>query len=328
MHPDNTLDVRGVRELTADVTDREAFFDRETDIPASQPSAPISVARAGITAQTVRLSVPSLLGDGTPMSLVGDVDVFAGLPANRRGVHMSRMVEVVTDLDDRPWESLHDYMRALTTAVADRQKLDLASTHLRAQATVTRPAPATGRPSRDTFKVEASAEGDGTSIQVRVGVGATVMTACPCTQAWTRYQTIEALLEPLGEAAANEFGFRHPTFTHSQRGVVWAHADTGVGGVDLNHLFEAIDAGAHLTFELLKRSDEHELVRRAHATPQFTEDVVRDVTAHLIGKYPHLLAPTARVTVLCRNYESIHPHDAVSKVSDTAAALIDMCRLS
>lgn len=325
MNPDSMI--RGINELTTAVADRDAFIDYETDMPASLPTVAIAVARAGITAQPVRLTVPSLLDDGAEMSIIGKADLFSALPANRRGVHMSRMVRACHDLNGRDWPSLADYLRALTAAVADLQQLDTATVRLRAETTVVRAAPVTGGPSPDTFQIEATGVRTTEGVQVRVGLGATVMTACPCTQAYTRYETIAALLEPLGDTEANTFGFAYPTFTHSQRGVVWVHAE-GADGLGLCHLFEAIDEGAHLTYELLKRPDEHALVRAAHNNPQFTEDVVRDIAAHLVQKYSHLLPPATTVTVRCRNYESIHGHDAVSEISATVAELLEMTQSS
>lgn len=314
-------DIRGVTRLTdVDLASWEGFLDHETDIPASAPATPLPLS-AGITNQRAVLTIPSFTNSGETALVVGSLEVFASLPGHRRGVHMSRMVEACDEVNGRSWSSLTDYLNAVTESVATRQQLDGARVRLRAETSVRRETPVTKRPSSDVFRVAAHSTIDREGIDHQIGLGADIMTACPCTQAFTRYSTIARLVSSLGVDEANEFGFANPTFTHSQRGRLWLHCGTTDSGVGLEHLYASIDAAAHLTFELLKRPDEHALVRRAHQSPQFTEDVVRDVTAHFVSKNAATLRPQARVEVTCRNVESIHGHDAYSQVSMTVAGI-------
>jgi GTP cyclohydrolase IV len=155
---------------------------------------------------------------------------------------------------------------------------------------------------------------------VRVGLRASVMTACPCTQAFSWYSTVLSLADRFGVDVANEVGKHILGHTHSQRGhleveIECDHAD------GLEWIYSAMAAGAHLTHDLLKRSDEHELVERAHQRPQFTEDVVRAVTARLLRASAPMLRSDSEIRVSCRNVESIHSHDVHSAVRGTVADL-------
>lgn len=250
----------------------------------------------------------------------GLLDLYAELPRGRRGVHMSRMVEVAHEFNGKEWQSIFNYFELLTSALAQRQGLSNGSIRFKGQTTALRKTPVTARQSPDTFHIEMRTDFSNGEFKHLLGLGATIMTACPCTQAFSRYSTIAMLAETVGIEKANEIGFAMPTYTHSQRGELWLRFDTD-GGIGLSQAYRAMESGAHLTFELLKRPDEHALVRRAHANPQFTEDVVREVAAQLVIANDGAFTGHSAISVSCRNIESIHGHDAYSEVAACASQI-------
>ncbi len=302
-----------------DLADR-LFLDHATDVPSSAPAWPLPVARAGVVDETLSFSLPSFVGSDERVTVAGTVSAAGALPADRRGVHMSRIVSAIDAVAGREWPSLEALLTELVTLTARLQDLPEALVEVRGIAIAHRPTPVTGMPSPDRFTVSGDARLSGGEVTVNVGLGAGVMTACPCTQAFSTYSTVIDMAERYGLDLANELGEQLVTYTHSQRGELAVEAEAD-GGVSLPELYTAMAAGAHLVFNLLKRPDEHHLVRQAHQRPQFTEDVVRTVAAELVASLSGRLPAERRISVECRNIESIHAHDVHAVVSGTLREL-------
>jgi GTP cyclohydrolase-4 len=65
-------------------------------------------------------------------------------------------------------------------------------------------------------------------------------------------------------------------------------------------------------YELMKRSDEAEVVEKAHRRPRFVEDCVREMVRGVLERYPDLADP-AFVFARQENLESIHQHNVVAE---------------
>ena len=72
---------------------------------------------------------------------------------------------------------------------------------------------------------------------------------------------------------------------------------------------------------LLKRPDELYVVERAHLTPRFVEDVVREMIRQALERLEPLLADTDFVQARQVNFETIHNHDVLAERSGTVAEL-------
>ncbi|WP_232668653.1 GTP cyclohydrolase, FolE2/MptA family [Pseudonocardia sp. TRM90224] len=308
-------DFRGVDRLTKEnAQDLDRFLDHETDIAASRSLVPLPVTKAGIDKQWVSFTCPSFVDPRRSMAVSGEAEAYAALTPTQRGVHMSRVVEAIAMTNDRYWDSVRAFVAGVTSEVAERQQLAEATMRFVGRATDNRLTPVTRKWSPDTFDITLTGRYAAGRVSGTATLGAAVMTACPCTQAFSRYTLIDRLAADMGFDAANDVGFSTPTFTHSQRGRATLELELHED-VDLSHAYEAMNSAAHITHELLKRPDEHDLVRRSHERPQFTEDVVRDVVAAFVTSAGGLADPTSTITATCRNLESIHNHDAYSEIT-------------
>ncbi len=65
-------------------------------------------------------------------------------------------------------------------------------------------------------------------------------------------------------------------------------------------------------YELMKRSDEVEVVEKAHAHPRFVEDCVREMIRRVVEAYPEL-GDDAFVCARQENLETIHRHSVVAE---------------
>jgi GTP cyclohydrolase I/GTP cyclohydrolase-4 len=107
-----------------------------------------------------------------------------------------------------------------------------------------------------------------------------------------------------------------PVATHNQRGL----ATLQIGCIE--ECVEEIDASALLAiaeasmsseiYELMKRSDEVEVVEKAHRRPRFVEDCVREMIAGVVAAFPQLDGRSF-VTARQENLETIHQHNVVAE---------------
>ena len=65
-------------------------------------------------------------------------------------------------------------------------------------------------------------------------------------------------------------------------------------------------------YELMKRSDEVEVVEKAHRRPRFVEDCVREMIAGVIAGFPELDGGSF-VSAHQENLETIHQHTVVAE---------------
>ena len=66
-------------------------------------------------------------------------------------------------------------------------------------------------------------------------------------------------------------------------------------------------------YELMKRSDEAEVVEKAHRRPRFVEDCVREAIRMAVDEYSELLGEKAFVMSRQENLETIHQHNVVAE---------------
>ncbi|HEV7918081.1 MAG TPA: GTP cyclohydrolase, FolE2/MptA family, partial [Solirubrobacterales bacterium] len=66
-------------------------------------------------------------------------------------------------------------------------------------------------------------------------------------------------------------------------------------------------------YELMKRSDEVEVVEKAHRRPRFVEDCVREMVAGTVAEFGSSLGEQSFVFARQENLETIHQHNVVAE---------------
>ena len=74
-------------------------------------------------------------------------------------------------------------------------------------------------------------------------------------------------------------------------------------------------------YELMKRSDEADVVEKAHRNPRFVEDVVREMIRRVADAYPQL-REGGFVLARQENLETIHRHSVVAERSGLLAEIV------
>jgi len=220
------------------------------------------------------------------------VDLFANLPHQFKGTHMSRFVEI-----------FHRYREDLSMP-RFLEMLNEIRIDLNAESTfgsiefpyfVEKNAPVSLLPGiiscqcryrgRVSLKGKKETGRETPDNHFTVAVSVPVSTVCPCSRA-------------ISEKGA-----------HNQRGVVTVELELGpfFWLEDIIALVEASSSSP--VYSIIKREDEKFITEHAYDNPKFVEDLVRDVYIKIrdLGQFP-------RFSVEAENFESIHNHSAYAFV--------------
>jgi GTP cyclohydrolase-4 len=259
--------------------------------------------------------------DGRDNHLTAKMDIFVDLPSTQRGSHMSRNIEVVTEMIDESIRtkvsSLEDLAAKICKELLDRHEYaSFAEVRMSADYFLER-RPDGGKASLEQFKLMAKATAmRGNGLMKEIGVEVSGMTACPCAQ-----ETVRQLM--FSETPELErLDGRLAVASHNQRNrttlMVEVPEEVRVEADDLIDIVESSLSSP--TFGILKRSDEAAVVLAAHRNPKFVEDVVRDILWKLLEKYPDL-DDSVHVEVRSESEESIHKHNAFAERVTTLGEL-------
>ena len=152
-------------------------------------------------------------------------------------------------------------------------------------------------------------------------VGFHHMTACPCVQQTFKHSACDEQSALFAEITEREI----PLLTHSQRCETVVTLGGGGEPIELAALLDAIDAVVVRSQNTLPRELELLAVHRAHAKPQFLEDVLRDLL-RAIYEVVRQRDPTSTIKIEATSMESIHDFDISGSISYSIAELARLLR--
>ena len=293
------------------------------DVQARSPSVPIGLSRVGVT------GVEKVIRIGEELYFA-QLECVVDLGPEQKGAHMSRFEEVINEAIGRVVlgesafgaETLAQHVAEL---VRERQNAARAEVTIAARYPEHKPAPVSGITTQEMYTLLGTAVASQSGTRRMVGVSATGMTACPCAQELVTARARERLAADDFSDEEIERVFEHvPVATHNQRGLGTLHI-----GLPENR-DERIDATALLAivessmsseiYELMKRSDEVEVVEKAHRRPRFVEDCVREMLAGVVEGFAWL-PDDSFVSARQENLETIHQHNVVAERYGTLGEL-------
>jgi GTP cyclohydrolase I/GTP cyclohydrolase-4 len=289
-----------------------------TDVQSRRPSTQVSLSRVGVTGVEKVVRVRS---NGAEQLFYAELECFVDLGPRQKGAHMSRFEEIVNEAIDEV--VLGEAFKAETLAshiaerVRDRQDGRRAEVTIAARYPEHKRAPVSGLPTQEIYTLFGSAVASGRGTRRLVGVEAQGMTACPCAQELVMDRSRERLRR--GGFSDDEIArvFEAvPVASHNQRGIGTLHVGCPEGchqDLDAETLLEIVEAAmSSEIYELMKRSDEVEVVEKAHRRPRFVEDCVREMIRMAVERFGDL-GEHAFVSARQENLETIHKHNVVAE---------------
>ncbi|WP_048152557.1 GTP cyclohydrolase IV [Palaeococcus ferrophilus] len=256
-----------------------------------RPEIMENLHRVGIT--NLR-TVARINWKGKVYTFIPTFEITIDVPAEKKGIHMSRLVESITETMGEaveeevlePHTSLEELGKCIIKRLEGKHPHRRAEVWIKTQLVMERTTPASGRRSLETYDVEVGVvkNYDG-SFEKVLRVKAIGNTACP-------------------HAMANNEGK-----THIQRAVgeleVRAPFDEEIALEDMIDVVEG--SFSHPTYTLLKTVDENAVVQGMYRNPKFVEDVAREILARAKERFK------GRIHVRVVSHESIHKHDVIAE---------------
>jgi GTP cyclohydrolase-4 len=284
------------------------------DVQSTAPDVHVGLNRVGVTG-VEKLVKLDRNGD-RPIVLMAEFNVFVDLPEWRKGIDMSRNMEVVDEILEEATAEPAYRTEEVCGDVAERllEKHDYTSkaeVNMKAEYVIRDETPATGRPTQATADILASATATEAGTREEIGARVTGMTVCPCSQGMSEARARETLHQ-LGveDEVVEQFLDEVPQPGHSQRGhATLTVAVDGDPDVDLDDIIDvARDAMSARIYNFAKRPDEDHMTFESHSDAKFVEDVVRAMAEGAVERFD--LPDSAVVTMRQSNDESIHQHNA------------------
>jgi GTP cyclohydrolase I/GTP cyclohydrolase-4 len=289
-----------------------------SDVQARRPVTHVSLSRVGVTGVSKVVRIGS--GD-TEQLYYAELECFVDLGPKQKGAHMSRFEEVVEEAIDEV--VLGEAFKAETLAAHIAERVRERQEALRAEVTVAahypenKTAPVSGVRTQAMYRLLGSAVASERGTRRLVGVEAQGMTACPCAQEMVMERSRTRLAEQgFGADEVERIFDAVPVATHNQRGIGTLFVgcpegcDTPIEAADLLRIVESSMSSE--IYELMKRTDEVEVVERAHRRPRFVEDCVREMVRMAVTDLGPLRDDTF-ILARQRNLETIHQHDVVAE---------------
>jgi GTP cyclohydrolase-4 len=257
-----------------------------------EPTEQISLDFVGITNFKTLLVIKR---NGRTIHLIPQIEATINLPANLKGVHMSRICESVVEIinDER---NAHNSVEELSLQVLKRLKKK--HPYTRAHISL-----------NFDFFYEAT-----TPISKKNTFEVTNVTV----QAWVeieREDIVEIAVEYIGNTVCPHAMENNPeNRTHVQRALGQLSAK---GTVDQMPSFESMvevlrSSFPAETYSVLKTEDEQEVINCMYENPMFVEDVCRSILAKAKERYQN---KRLSLGVIVKSLESIHKHDVIAKGS-------------
>jgi len=289
------------------------------DVQSRRPSTQVSLSRVGVTGveKVVRVS-----SNGAEHLFYAELECFVDLGPQQKGAHMSRFEEVVNETIDEviigeAAFKAETLVAHIAERIRDRQDGRRAEVSLAARYPEYKRTPASGLPTQEIYTLYGSAVASTRGTRRLVGVEAQGMTACPCAQELVMDRSQERLRDGgfTDDEIARVFE-AVPVATHNQRGIGTLHIGCPEGSteaLEAETLLQIVEAAmSSEIYELMKRSDEVEVVEKAHMRPRFVEDCVREMVRMAIERFGHL-DEDAFVSARQENLETIHKHNVVAE---------------
>src|SRR5215211_2839886 len=245
------------------------------DVQARRPATHVSLSRVGVTGVEKVLRISA---NGSEQLFYAQLECFVDLPPDQKGAHMSRFEETVNEAIE--YVVLNEAFKAETLAahiaqlIRERQESLRAEVHITARYPEHKPAPVSEVPTQEIYTLFGSAVASDSGTRRLVGVAAQGMTACPCAQELVMDRSQERLREDgfTDDEIARVFE-AVPVATHNQRGIGTLHIgcpESCEDTIEASTLLDIVESSmSSEIYELMKRSDEVDVVERAHMHPRF-----------------------------------------------------------
>ncbi len=236
-------------------------------------------------------TVLKLSNAGGETQFAAEIDLFIDLPEDRKGIHMSRLVESINEIvsksSRKPKASFEKLGMGILAELRKRHLYSKGEIIIKTTLFMSRHTPVSNKKTDEPYDVEIGVVSQGDKIYKKMRVNAIGNTLCP--------HSLET--------------------THGKAHVQRAELDLSIEApikekIPLEELINICENSfSSPTYTVLKTVDEAAVVEEMFRNPRFVEDVARDCFRQTKN-----LGFSGCVKIRATSFESIHKHNAVSEI--------------
>lgn len=259
------------------------------DTQDESPHHPIKLEKVGITNLKTLIVIERY---GREFRHIPTINIFMDLDKLKKGVHMSRLVESITEMLEEEVTDKHYSLEQVGKHIMERLKekhhFEKAGIEIKSELPVYEKTPVSKKDTIEIHTIHVQVLNDGEIWIKKLRVSVLGNTACP-----------HALSVSKGR-------------THIQRATGILEIETDFGNeIQLEDMVDVVEQSfSSKVYTLLKTEDESHIVDKMYESPLFVEDVCRNILALSSRKFND-----CKIHVSCVSNESIHRHDVYAEGS-------------
>jgi len=266
------------------------------------------------------------------------ISALISLPAEQRGIHMSRssetIEEIINEIVFEPASTIEIVSDKIAKMLIERHPYTAKIEVKLEGKIIVQVREGENRANQKAYDVSSIVKAKKTSngefdFNYFISGSAYGMTCCPCALGMSKEFAREVIKNrndiDISEETTNKLLNILPFSSHNQRSfgtIVLQIKDLNNHKIDVLDIIDIIEESMSGKIQsVLKRPEEAELVRIAHLKPLFAEDVIREMAKNFIIKDFQNLDDNFKVVFKIESYESIHPHNVYSELKTTVGDL-------
>ncbi len=271
------------------------------------------------------------------------ISALISLPAQQRGIHMSRtsetIEEIINEVIFKPTPTIELVGDRIAKKLIERHPYtSKVEVNLEGKIIVQVRENSHGNiqksydiSSRTTAKKNQKGEIDSNYF---IGASAVGISCCPCAKSMSQ-EYAEEVIRTRKDINVSDEDIKKlinilPFASHNQRSkgtIILQINDLNSHKIDVLELIDVIEESMSGKIQsVLKRYEEAELVRSAHLKPLFAEDIIREMARNFLRRDFPNLQDNFKITFKIESFESIHPHNVYAEMNTTVGDLYSVIR--
>ena len=266
------------------------------------------------------------------------ISALINLPAQQRGIHMSRtsetIEEVINEVVLEPTPTIEYVAYRIVKKMLERHVYSTRAEVKLEGKIIVQVRESEQRNIQKSYDISSFVEAkkiESGEIDYNYYIGASAlgMTVCPCAKELSQEYAAE-VIKNRKDIKVSDNDLKKllnilPFASHNQRSlatIIVQIKDLEHHKIDVLDIIDIIeDSMSGKIQSVLKRPDEAELVRIAHQNPLFAEDVIREMAGNFMNRNFPNLEDDFKIVFKIESYESIHPHNVYAELNTSIGEL-------
>jgi GTP cyclohydrolase-4 len=312
------------------------------DLQNSGSAIDIAIDKVGIVELEKKVEI---IQENKNYSFYPKISALIDLPAQQRGIHMSRtsetIEEVINEVIFKPTPTIEIVSDRIVRKLLERHPYTSKAEVKLEGRIIVQVRENNTRNIQKSYDISSHVKAirrapDEVEYLYFIGASAVGMTVCPCAKEMSQEYASE-IIKTRKDINVSEEDLKKlinilPFSSHNQRSIgtiIVQIIDISNHKIDVLDIIDVIEESMSGKIQsVLKRPEEAELVRSAHLKPLFSEDVIREMAKNFIFRDFPNIEDNCEIRFKIESFESIHPHNVFAELKTTIGDLKERLKIT